>query len=170
MERRNFLGSVVSLPAISVPSLGIGKNEFYSDARTPDEEEYWEIESSWKGDWGELVLVKNGEREHEFRYETYTEWEKVTLLNAQFVNDQAESSTNYVADIFDLNIHSLYIDPPYFHSVFRGEQGEVRVRQGKYSDTDYRYYIRTAEKEREYGSNDFENMITDIRRKLSDDG
>lgn len=161
MKRRDFAKAVASFPIVSVPSLPDG--EITQD----EEEEYWEVSSSWfqRYDHGDLLLVKNGEPEHEWRYENYSAWQKATLLNSHTLAD-----CEYVADLFGLNLHEIYIDSPFFHSVFRGEAGEVRIRQGKYSDADYRYYIRTSEKEKEYGSNSMENMITDIGRKLGEDG
>lgn len=142
MERRDYLKGVASLPVIpSLPSIGKTDNE--------REEEFWEISSGWlrAHDHGDLMLIKNGDVEHRWRYENYQMWQKATLLNGRFVADTGNQATEYVADLFDMNIHSLYIDPPYFSVVFNSDSSKVHIHQGKYSDEEYVYHVETHNSE-----------------------
>lgn len=137
MERRDYLKSVVSLPLLpSLPS--IGKTE-------TEEEEEWEISSGWfrAYDEGDLMMLKNGDVEHRWTYENYTMWQKATLLNGRFVADSGNDSMDYIADLFDMNIHSLYIDPPFFSSVFQSEDSKVHIHSRKEFEDNYVYHIET---------------------------
>lgn len=162
MERRIFLKGVASSSAIPLLS-GIGTAE-------TEEEEYWEISSSWfqAHDHGDLMLVKNDEVEHRWRYEEYQMWQKATLLNSRFVSDTGNQATEYVADLFDLNIHSLYIDPPYFSVVFQNESSKVHIHQGKYSEEEYVYQVETHTSEALEGVEGSADSIQEVVNEVAE--
>ncbi|KAA9398506.1 hypothetical protein Har1130_03755 [Haloarcula sp. CBA1130] len=174
MERREFTKAVASLPvAPSVPSFG--KNEPEKDSRTHGEEdEFWEISSAWfqKHDHGDLTLVKNGEVEHRWKYEDYEMWRKATLLNSRFVADSGNQQTEYVADLFSMNIHEIYVDPPYFSVTFRGESSEAHIQQGKYSEDEYVYSVEKHDDEAlrgvDGGADSIEEVISEVGEFIRD--
>lgn len=163
MERRDYLKGVVSLPVIpSLPSIGKTESE--------SEEEFWEISSGWfrKYDHGDLTLVRNGDVKHRWRYESYQMWQKATLLNSRFVADSGNQHTNYVADLFDLNIHELYIDPPYFSVVFKNDSSKVHIHQGKYSGEEYVYHVETHTSEALEGVEGSADTIEEVIRNVGE--
>lgn len=159
MHRRSFLGSIVSLPVVSVPllpSLAGGEKK---------EEEHWEISSAWFGEetGGELVLVKDGEVAEHWEYSNHTEWQKVTLLNAHWVAEDTE----YVVDPFGLDVKDLYLDPPYFRSRFEGEYTEVQIQRGKDSKYDYTYHLQTRDEDGLHGVEGGSDCIEELVKKVS---
>lgn len=154
MERREFTKTLASLPIVSVPSL--------------PSTEFWEISSSWfqKPDHGELKLIKNGEVQHRWQYESYELWRKATLLNSRFVADSGNQATEYVADLFSMNIHEIYLDPPFFTVLFKDDSAKVRIWQGKYSDEEYRYRLEYHDEEglhgTEGGANTIQEVVTEV--------
>jgi 16S rRNA G966 N2-methylase RsmD len=164
MERRNFLKGVVSLPV--VPSLDV--------VDIGSEEEYWEIECRWssKYDWGQIKLIKDGEMEHRFEFDNYSVWQKASLINARFVADSGSSRTDYVADLWDLNLKYLYIDPPYFFSQFENESSEAQIRQGKYSESEYVYVVESHDDEAlrgaDGGADSIEEVLSEVAEVVRD--
>ncbi|QIB75212.1 hypothetical protein G3I44_13520 [Halogeometricum borinquense] len=171
MERREFTKAVVSVPVVSIPSLpsgGVGKNNSES------KEEYWEISSAWfrEYDHGDLMIIRNGEVKYRWKeIGSFSEWHKATLLNARFVADQGHQPTEYVADLFDLTLKSIYIDPPYFSVEFESDQSEVHIHQGKYSDSEYAYHVETHTDEALEGyegeADSIEEAVQDIHEFIS---
>lgn len=156
MERRNFLQGVVSLPIVpSIPSL-----------ESDTEEEYYEFSSAWMGDWSRMIIVKNGEIRHAFEYENYSAWEQATMINARWTADQSNVQTNYIADLFDLNLKGIYIDAPYFFARFENENSEVQIRQGKYSEPEYVYVVESHDDEAlrgaEGGSDTIQGVVNEV--------
>ncbi|UHH25618.1 hypothetical protein [Halobacterium noricense] len=162
MDRRTFIQSVVSTPAISLPSVDFSENESKQDALTHGEDDQWKM-SAWVEDIGYLILVKNGEIEYEWEYEDYNDWHSAVRWTARSIYE-----CKYVAGGLRVDLEDIYIDPPYFHSILKGNSAEVRARRGKYSESEYRYYIRTAEVEGEFGADDYNEMIRDIQDQLID--
>lgn len=168
MDRREFTKAVVSLPIIQSLS-GISRAEADSE-----EVEFWKISSEWfrAYDHGDLMMVCNGEVKHKWRFEDYTQWQKATLLNAHWVADSGNQPTNYVADLFDLSIHELYIDPPYFSVVFKSDYSKVHIHQGKYSDEEYVYSVETHTSEAlegvEGGADSIERVIQEVQEFINE--
>lgn len=160
MERRDYVKTVASLPLMSVP---------VSASTEPTGEEFWEMSSSWspRETNGEVVLVRNKEVEHRWEYEEYPEWQKATLLNAQ----QVAEDTEYVADLFGLDIQDLYIDPPHFSAHFKDENNIVHLHHGKYSDEEYVYHVETHTDEAlhgvEGGANSIEELVKEVSKKVN---
>ncbi|MFC6863830.1 hypothetical protein ACFQGE_10170 [Halomicroarcula sp. GCM10025817] len=159
MERRTFVKSVGALPFVSLPSID-------------QPEEFWEIDSEWfsKSDFGRIRLIENGEEQHTFHYDNYQLWQKTTLLNARFVADSGSTSTDYVADLFSLNLKKIYIDPPYFFSRFSGERSEVQIRQGKYASTEFVYVLEQHNEEAlegySGGADSLSNVVEEVAEWL----
>lgn len=163
MERREFTKAVASLPVIpSLPSIG----------KTESDDEYWEIDSTWhdKIDLGRVRILKNGDIEHRWEYTEYEMWQKIALLNSRTVANRGQQSTNYVADLFDLSIEKLYIDPPYFFSRFSDEDLNVQIRTGKYSEYEYVYVIERHDEDAlqgtDGGADSIEEVVSEVSRSL----
>lgn len=117
-------------------------------------------------------MVRDGEKHYEWRYDNYDEWLKVTLVNTQFVNDKSNRDTDYVADLSDLDLSDMYIDPPYFSVVFQSEDTEVHIREGKYSEQEYVYSIETHDEDALRGVDDgadtLEKVVQEVSEFISD--
>lgn len=164
MDRREFTKVVVSLPAI--PSLPTQLEEDSGE----DKEDFWEISSSWfrQYDHGDLLLIKNDEVQHRWRYEDYDKWMKATMLNSRFVADTGNRATNYVADLFDMSITSIYIDPPYFSVQFKSDSSEVHIQQGKYSESEYMYHVEYHDEVALRGVEDGADSIEKVVQEVSE--
>lgn len=141
MNRREFSKSVALLPI--TPALTSSQDESETGS------EFWELSASWfsGSEHGELLLVRNDEEFRQWSYDDYEEWRKVTLLNTQFVTEKDYRNTDYVADLFDLDLSDMYVDPPYFSTVFTSEDTEVHIREGMYSEQEYVYSIETHDED-----------------------
>lgn len=163
MNRRNFIQSVSSIPFISVPSIPDNQN-----SEIEDEERYWEFSSGWfpQHDWGRTIILEDDEIIHEWDFEDRTIWHKTTLLNAH-----ATADCEYVADLFGLDLRGIYIDPPYFSSLFEDQYNEVQIRQGKYSEYNYVYVIETHDEEGlhhvEDGNDDIEELVKEVSELIN---
>lgn len=164
MKRRQYIKSLSALPIL--PSLPSPTSE-----RTETEtEDFWELSSSWftKSEHGEVLLVRDGEKYRQWSYEDYEEWRKVTLLNTQFVTEKDYRNTDYVADLFDLNLSDMYVDPPYFSTVFKNEDTEVHIREGKYSEQEYVYSIETHDEDALRGVDDGADTLEEVIQEVSE--
>ncbi len=99
-------------------------------------------------------------------------WQKATLLNGRFAADSSNDSMDYIADLFSMNIHSLYIDPPFFSSVFKSEDSKVHIHSREDFEEEYVYHIETHSGEVLEGveseADSLDEAIQDIGEFLND--
>lgn len=160
MKRRNFVKSVASLPfAPSISDLD-GKNKYKKG--------HWEFSSGWFDhyDWGRTIIVEDDEILYDWDFEDRETWHKTTLLNAHQV-----ANCEYVTDLSGLDMRALYIDSPYFSTLFENEWNEVQIRQGKYSEHEYTYHVETHDEDGlhviEGGSDSIESLVEMVSEKIN---
>jgi len=161
MNRREFLRSTAATPAISLLP------DFLSDTGE-SKGKHWELSANWNDAYGEgrLVLLESGEEQHDWSYDSHMEWQKNTLLNTRFVADSAEQRTGYVADLWDLRLTDMHLEPPYFTSKFEDSQSAVHVRKGRYSEWEYVYELETHGEEALFGFSGGADTIDRLMEKI----
>lgn len=127
MNRRHF--------AHAVASLSLVRRLFTAAKGAGDEPELgsWAISAVWiqSDSHGVVLLTKNDTVEGRWRYETYAEWRKVTLLNAQFVADQPSVPMKDVAAVAAEQLQELHLNSSVFKARNSSDQSLVHVSTGE---------------------------------------
>lgn len=168
MDRREFSKAVALLPVVpALPSTPAGS----------ESEQGWEFTSGWMGEWGRMMIIKNGEVVSEYDYEEGERemWRRATRINANLVAQRSTNNIQYVdqlEEVDGVDLYALYIDAPYFSASFQSEDSEAHIRQGKYSEQEYVYSVEMHTEEALRGVDDgaesLEKVIQEVDEFISD--